>query len=217
MNTRTLCLEIVTLTAMTWPSGFGYSIYAAWHGRPSFVTTGLLAALNVPFLLVIPSIWLLRPDVFIFTAPKIVLLGLAVLAAPATLAVEYVVHGVALYLRQGHFPRRLALQGFWQRRLLPRDHVLLATIAIGEEIFYRLIWCSVLGGLGLSVLSVAAISAVAYGANHLVFGPISFLSKTVTGVVYGSLYLFGGSIWLPIVAHVLQNLTLFALTGKDDD
>lgn len=217
MSTRILCLDIVTLTAMTWPSGFGYSIYAAWRGRPSFVTTGLLATLNIPFLLVIPPIWVLRPAVFVFPPPRIVLLGLAVALVPAAIGLEYVVHGLAAYFRQGHFPRRLAVQAFWQRRLLPQDHILLATIGIGEEIFYRLIWCSILGSLGLPAFWVLAISSVAYGANHLVFGPISLVSKTVTGVLYGSLYLFGGSIWLSIITHVLQNFTLFAIAGRDND
>jgi membrane protease YdiL (CAAX protease family) len=216
MNTRTLCLEIITLTAVAWPSGFGYSIYAAWRGRPSAVTTGLLATLTIPFLAVIPAVRILHPGMFIFPPPRIVLLGLAALLAPVALGIEYGLHALASYLRQSGFPRQLAIQSFWRSRLLPRDHLLLATIGTGEEIFYRLIWCSVLGSLGVPVWWVLAISSAAYGANHLAFGPMSVMSKTVTGLLYGSLYLFGGSIWLPITTHLLQNLTLLTVTAKSN-
>jgi hypothetical protein len=40
------------------------------------------------------------------------------------------------------------------------------------------------------------------------------VSKTAAGVLYGLLYRLGSrSIWLPFVAHELQNLLLFRLTA----
>jgi uncharacterized protein len=95
------------------------------------------------------------------------------------------------------------------------DHLLLASIAVGEEVFYRMIWLGALLALGFPAALAIVISSLAYGLNHLRFGGISVASKTVTGCIYGSLYLLGGqSIWLPIVTHILQNLTLFQMAGR---
>jgi membrane protease YdiL (CAAX protease family) len=201
---------------MVWPAGFGYSIYAAWRGRPPVVSTGFLAALTIPFFAVIPAVWALRPDVFVFSPTRTVLLGLAVVLVPIALVIEYGVQGLASFLRQGKFPREVALHSMWRSRLLPRDHVLIAMVGAGEEIFYRLIWCGILGSLGVPVWLALAVSSAAYGVNHLALGPLPVMSKTITGMLYGSLYLFGGSIWLAITAHVLQNLMLLTVMAKRD-
>lgn len=216
IDTRTLYLEVIILAAVVWPSGFGYSLYAAWRGRPQMATTALLAVLTVPFLAVVPVVWMLRPGIFVFAPPKMSYLGLAVILAPIALLIEYVVQALALFLREGTFRRRVAIHSFWQSRLPPRDHFLMATIGVGEELFYRMIWCGVLASMSVPLGWALVISSIAYGVNHLAFGPISAMSKTITGVLYGSLYLFGGSIWPSIIMHVLQNLTLFAVTAKND-
>jgi membrane protease YdiL (CAAX protease family) len=199
---------------MIWPAGFGYSIYAAWRGRPPTVSTGLLAALTIPFFAVIPAVWALRPDVFVFSAPRTVLLGLAVILAPAALALEYGLQGLASLLRHGSFPRQVALHSMWRSRLQPQDHALIALVGAGEEIFYRLIWCGILASLGVPLWLALTASSAAYGVNHLALGPLTVMSKTMTGMLYGSLYLFGGSIWLSIAAHVLQNLALLTVMAK---
>lgn len=199
---------------MVWPAGFGYSIYVAWRGRPPRVTSGLLATFTIPFLAVIPAVWVLRPDIFVFSPITKVLLGIAVILAPLALAMEYAVQALALSLQQGVFPSKVVLHSMWRSRLLPRDHLLIVIIGTGEEIFYRLIWCSILRALGVPVWSALAISAAVYGLNHLALGPLSVMSKTVTGILYGSLYVFGGTIWLPIITHVLQNLVLLTVMAK---
>jgi membrane protease YdiL (CAAX protease family) len=216
IDTHTLYLEIIILMATVWPSGFGYSLYAAWRGRPPVVTTGLLTTLAIPFLFAIPAVWMLRPGIFIFPPPRSVLWGLAVILAPIGLLIEYVVHVLPSFRQQDGFRRKLAIHSLWRTRLVPADHILLAIIGIGEEIFYRLIWCSVLASLGIPVWWVLAISSAAYGVNHLALGPMSVISKTAVGMLYGSLYLFGGSIWLPITTHVLQNVTFFGVMPKSD-
>ena len=104
----------------------------------------------------------------------------------------------------------------WRSRLLPQDHALLAIVAAGEEIFYRLTWFDILRSFGVPEWVTLAISSVAYGINHLALGPVSVISKMVAGMIYGSLYLFGGSIWLPITTHVLQNLVLLTVMARKD-
>jgi membrane protease YdiL (CAAX protease family) len=107
------------------------------------------------------------------------------------------------------------VQSFWNCPLGVADHLLLALVAVGEEIFYRLIWIAVMLSFGLSMPLALVISSVAYGFNHLSFGGLSVFSKSVTGLCYGALYLLGGqSIILPVVTHVLQNFTLLRLTRE---
>jgi len=137
----------------------------------------------------------------------------ALLLVPVALLLEYTVHTLAKYRTSRRLIRGITVPRFWQGQLSPLQYVLLELIVVGEEIIYRQIWLGVLeDSLGLPVLSSLAISSVFYGLNHLYFGATSVLSKTLTGLLYGGLYVLGGrSIWLPIATHGLQNLALLTL------
>lgn len=143
---------------------------------------------------------------------KWAMLGLAVLLVPVALLIEYGIHALASYRSTGNFPRGIGVQRFWQKGLSPADHLLLVLIAVGEEFFYRLIWIGILMALGLPAWFALMISSLGYGLNHLSFGNTSVVSKSVSGLLYGALYLLGGSIWFPVVTHTLQNFALFQLT-----
>jgi membrane protease YdiL (CAAX protease family) len=141
--------------------------------------------------------------------------GVAMHLVPVALMIEYAIHALPAYKTTGQFFRGIVIQSPWPGKLSLPDHLLLAAIAIGEEVFFRMIWLGALLSLGFPAPLAIFTSSLAYGLNHLMFGRISVASKTVTGCIYGSLYLLGGqSIWLPIVTHVLQNLTLFQLAGR---
>jgi Type II CAAX prenyl endopeptidase Rce1-like len=215
MSIPTPYLDWVILASATYPSGFSHSLFTAWRGPQREVSTGLLGILVLPFVGVIPAVWALRPGLLTMRAATTPRLALAVLLVPVALLIEYGIHALESYRLSGRFPRGLAVQRFWRRRLSIADHILLGLVAAGEEIFYRLIWLGILLYYGVTPPLALGISSVTYGLNHLAFGTTAVFSKTATGLLYGGLYLFGGqSIWLPTVTHCLQNIALFQLTKE---
>jgi membrane protease YdiL (CAAX protease family) len=227
INTPTLYLDCIILASVVYPAGVSNSLFAAWKGAPREVSTGWLAALALPYAVVVPAVWALSPQLFASSLSSIsmltlhstrwlLLLGLAALLAPVVLAIEYGILRLASYRVNRRFPRGFALPRFWQKGLSPTGHLLLVLVAAGEETFYRLIGLGVLVTIGFPLLFALATSSVAYGLNHLFFGRTVVISKSVAGLVYGALYLGGGTIWLPIVTHALQNFILFQLTKERD-
>jgi hypothetical protein len=215
MNTHTLYLDIIILASAVYPSGFSNSLFTSWRGWTRKVSTDFLCILALPYPLIVLAVWLLRPEMLFWRGTTAPLLAVAVLLVPFALLLEYFIRALASYRISGTFPRGIALQGFWRRRLSWKDYLLLGIVAVGEEILYRGIWVSVLLSFGLPVPLAVGLSSLAYGLNHLAFGSTAVLSKSMTGMLYCVLYLLGGqSIWLPIMSHCLQNAALFGLTRE---
>lgn len=215
MNTPTLYLDLIILAAAAYPSGFSNSLFTSWRGEPREASTRFLRLLALPYPIIVLAVWAVRPEMLLWRGTNALLLAAAVLLAPLALLIEYGIHALASYTVNGKFPRGVVLQGFWRRRFSPIDHLLIGTVAVGEEILYRGIWFSVLLSFGLPTLAAMGISSLAYGINHLAFGSKSVISKIVTGMLYCTLYIIGGqSLWLPILSHVLQNILLFNLAKE---
>jgi membrane protease YdiL (CAAX protease family) len=215
MNTPILYLDVVVLASTAYPSGLVYSLLSAWKGGPRKVSTRLLTVLVLPYVALTPTVWLIQPKLLLVHVTSVWMFAVAILLVPVALTIEYAIHSFPAYRATGQFFRGIVIQSPWPGTLSLPDHLLLATIAVGEEVFFRMIWLGALLALGFPAPLAIVISSLAYGLNHLMFGGISVASKTVTGCIYGSLFLLGGqSIWLPIVTHVLQNLTLFLVAGR---
>jgi membrane protease YdiL (CAAX protease family) len=59
------------------------------------------------------------------------------------------------------------------------------------------------------------VTSVVYGLNHLYFGWLAVLQKTLTGVGLGLLFIYSGySILVPIIAHATQNLVVQLLPRR---
>ena len=227
IHTPTLSLDLLILLAAVYPARFGATLgvlVASWGfgrgGRSRGDAAGAVAMLpwlTLPLVLIVLATQMVRPELLDLARdlPPIGVV-IAVVAVPLALLVEYLVNAAATYRPGMPFFRAMDLQSVWQGKLRVRDHVLLVMIAVGEELVYRQIWIVVLiGTFGLSPLPALALSAFAYGLNHLYFGPLSVASKTLMGLIYGGLFLFGGfNIWLPIIAHVSQNALLLVLTAR---
>lgn len=216
MHTPTLYLDCIILAAVSYPSGFSNSLFNTWKGAQREVSTAFLGVLALPYIAVAPAIWAVRSALITFHGTTVPLLAVAALLAPLALLIEYGVHGFASYRMTGKFPRGISVQRFWNQRLTIIDQLLLALVVVGEEVFYRVIWLGVLyHSFGLPAWLALGVSSLAYGINHIVFGTTSLVSKTVTGLLYGALYLLGGEcIWLPIIAHGLQNIILFKVAKE---
>jgi len=212
MSSHTLYLDGAIIAAVAYPAGVGYSLYTSLWGEPRQISNGLLAMLVLPCALVVPAVHILRPELIVLTGASLIWLVAAAALAPLALTWEWIVHGAVLWRRTGRRPRGIGVQPFWAPNLTAVGHLLLVLVAVGEELFYRAIWIGLLMSLGAGAPFALVISSIAYGLNHLSFGATSVVVKSMTGLLYGALYLAGGqSIVLPIVAHVAQNLIVLEL------
>jgi len=81
---------------------------------------------------------------------------------------------------------------------------------IGEELFFRgLLQRQLKLITGMPHLTVF-ITAVLFSALHFQF--YGFLPRFILGLVYGYLFLWSGSVWLPIIAHMANNAAPVILT-----
>lgn len=88
-------------------------------------------------------------------------------------------------------------------------------IAVAEEIIFRGIGIGLLTGpLGWHVLTAVIVTAGVYGLNHLYFGWLTVAQKTVSGVVFAILFIIGGGLLVPVIAHVVQNLVVLTVLPR---
>lgn len=94
----------------------------------------------------------------------------------------------------------------------------LAAICItgaAEEILYRGLWIGTLiEHLNMSSSLAVLSAAVAYALGHLFFGTSVVWQKAMTGAVFGVLLIASGSLLVPLVAHVVQNMTVYKLANN---
>jgi membrane protease YdiL (CAAX protease family) len=216
MPTRTLFLDSLILASVAFPSGFSGSLCGVLRIEARRVSTAFLVLMLAPFVIVVSASLSVRADMFLIRSPHAWVIGLALVAAPATLALEWGVHSAVALVRSGIFQHGIELHDFWQGRRSVVQFGLLTLIALGEEIVFRQTWIGVLEPtFGFSALAALITSAVMYGINHLYFGWSSVLSKTAAGLVYGGLFLLDDrSLWCPFLAHALQNAILLGVSAK---
>lgn len=76
--------------------------------------------------------------------------------------------------------------------------------AIGEELIFRGILQKVFTELTGKVVWGIIISAILFSAMHFQFQ--GFLPRLALGILFSYFYLWSGSLWLPIIAHFVNNL-----------
>lgn len=103
------------------------------------------------------------------------------------------------------------------RALIPETLWLMIVVAgFGEEIFFRGYLFERLGKLfGKSIaakVAIVLITSVFFGMLHY---PVQRLAgaeqATITGMVFGTIFVMTGSLWIPIFAHSAFDLTAYAL------
>lgn len=75
--------------------------------------------------------------------------------------------------------------------------------AIGEELIFRGILQKIFTDLTGKVVWGILISAVLFSSMHMQFQ--GFLPRLALGVLFSYLYVWSGSLWLPIIAHFINN------------
>ena len=75
--------------------------------------------------------------------------------------------------------------------------------SIGEEFLFRGILLRLFNDWTKNVHIAIFISSILFSAFHLQF--YGFLPRFLLGMLFGYLYVWSGSIWLPVVAHFINN------------
>lgn len=87
---------------------------------------------------------------------------------------------------------------------LVMNMVLIAVLpAICEEIFFRGALMKVLYGMTRDIHKAILISAIIFSFFHFQF--LGFLPRLALGILFGYLFWWSGSIWTPILAHLINN------------
>lgn len=81
---------------------------------------------------------------------------------------------------------------------------------LGEEVFFRGVLQLKLKDWGLSPVKSIWAAATIFSLVHFQF--YGFIPRLLLGALFGYLFLWCGNIWIPIVAHVINN-ALFILTA----
>ncbi len=75
--------------------------------------------------------------------------------------------------------------------------------ALGEEFMFRGIVLRIFGQWSKNIHIAVWVSAILFSAMHLQF--YGFLPRLFLGAILGYLFVWGGSIWLPVLAHFVNN------------
>jgi hypothetical protein len=75
--------------------------------------------------------------------------------------------------------------------------------ALGEELLFRPAFIGVLKKMFRSIHWPVMISAIVFSAFHLQF--FGFFPRLVLGILMGYLYVWSGSLWVPALAHFVNN------------
>ncbi len=221
MNFPTPFLDLLILSASINPSGFSFSIRSIFSKKKDeTINIVSLLYLGFPFLILISIIPLLKENLYFFNLPPGVFYGFAVLLVPVCIFLEYYINIFYFYFTSGRKQeyKGIALHSGWRANQTIMSLLLISFIAIGEEFIFRQCWFYILGKtFSLPVAVIVVITSACYGLNHFHYGLNTVLAKFGSGSIYGILYVVGGySLLLPIVTHVLQNLSLILFArGKN--
>ena len=75
--------------------------------------------------------------------------------------------------------------------------------AVGEELLFRSVLIRLFSDWFGNVHVAVIVSAILFSAFHLQF--YGFLPRFILGLLFGYLFVWSGSVWLPILAHFVNN------------
>ncbi len=99
----------------------------------------------------------------------------------------------------------LLLGGTSWMDLLANLFVVALIPAVGEELFFRGLVQRQFQELAGNRIAAVVLTAFVFSALHMQF--FGFLPRFALGIVLGLLYSWSGSIWLPVLAHFVNNAT----------
>jgi membrane protease YdiL (CAAX protease family) len=95
----------------------------------------------------------------------------------------------------------IASNTFWMMLL---NLLMIAVLpAIGEELIFRGVFQKILCGFFRSGHAAIWITAFVFSAIHLQF--FGLIPRFILGLAFGYLYFWSGTLWLPVIAHFINN------------
>ncbi len=82
--------------------------------------------------------------------------------------------------------------------------------AIGEELLFRAVLIRIFKGIFKNLHIAVWVSAILFSAFHMQF--YGFLPRMFLGLAFGYLFIWSGSIWIPVIAHFINNGTVVVIT-----
>ena len=130
---------------------------------------------------------------------------ISIIIIPVIIALEILV-SIAIIKIKGKKIKKIS---FWGAKNNINNKMIIYSllIALGEEVIFRKVWFDILGSqFEINICIVLLVTSIVYGFNHLFMGNKIIIQKTISGIIYGMLYILSGSIIIPIITHCLQNL-----------
>lgn len=167
-------------------------------------------------VLLIALVFLVARDTYFYlNATPAYMYLIAPLAGILCIVLEYAVGAIQFLFKNKKMPN-YRVHSFYDIKVGTALIALIVALVVCEELLLRqfifTIFYNIMGlGLILSILLCALI----YSLNHLYFGVNTLIQKFVSGLVYTLLfYISGLSIVIPIIAHLVQNLSLLCLSSR---
>jgi uncharacterized protein len=104
---------------------------------------------------------------------------------------------------QGEILTSLLIRSETIQTLILNLFVLAVIPALGEELFFRGLLQRLLRAIVVSPHLAIIITSVIFSALHFQF--FGFLPRFILGLIYGYLFLWSGTVWLPAFAHFVNN------------
>ncbi len=82
--------------------------------------------------------------------------------------------------------------------------------ALGEELLFRAVLIRLFNNIFKNIHIAVWVSAIIFSAFHFQF--FGFLPRMFLGLVFGYIFVWSGSIWIPILAHFINNGTVVLIT-----
>lgn len=218
MSTPTPYLSTLVLLCSAFPAqAFRVGLALTADQRPAGRLRRVLARVWLPagFLLVAALVWYVAPGSGVTTLPPAAAWFLVAVALGLAAPVMEIGTGVLVAVARGHRVGRVRLHERWGGAGWPVLGTALA-VAVAEEVIFRGVGLHLLvTELGWPAAAAVGLTAVGYGLNHLYFGPLTVLQKSVTGVLLGVLFLASGhSLLVVVVAHGVQNVAILGLARR---
>lgn len=122
--------------------------------------------------------------------------------------------GIESWMRTKELEKTFLTEGFLRINSLPELLVAITVFGIigpiGEEVFFRGVLQKKLTDWGLSPVKSIWLAAAIFSLIHFQF--YGFFPRLLLGALFGYLFLWSGNIWVPILAHIINN-SLFVLTS----
>ncbi len=207
------CLkQILFIAVIMFPSAYIFFVKPFLSSTKSKVLNENLSTIAVYGALLLMGIFTGQMGQLLFEAGWM-FYGLAILSAPLIILLEYILVSIPLVKKSGKFPKVKPVSIYYGDINLLDIVAIIVAAALEETVFRQFLIGGLLTELEVAGALTVIISGFFYGLNHVYFGRLAVVQKTISGCIFGTLFVIsGGNILISIIAHVTQNLVLYSFS-----